>query len=97
VKYTVLQLRHGLWIPVREYYQFALRQCTPVAGPTGTTKSRFKCPGCGENFTELYLIVHECFGGTKDYPRLDILKYRSNQRWKPTSDFKPTMFDEDTV
>jgi len=96
VKYTVLQLRYGLWLPIREYYQFPVRQCKQQTG-TGGTKARFECPGCLESFTELYILDHQCQGGSADYPRLDILKYKTNQRWRPTSTFDPVRLRNDVV
>jgi hypothetical protein len=96
MKYTVLQLRHGVWLPVREYYHFPKRQCKQVQG-TGGTKARYACPGCAKALTELYLIAHECDGGTEQYPKLDILRYRPNHRWRPTASFKPILFTEDAA
>jgi hypothetical protein len=47
--------------------------------------------------TEIYLADHECDGGTDEYPKLDIMKYKTNHRWKPTSTFKPVRFKADVV
>ena len=83
-------------MPVREYYHFNKRQCTRVEGPGGT-KTRYTCPACGKAMTEIYLADHECDGGTDQYPKLDIMKYKVNHRWKPTSAFKPVGFKPDAV
>lgn len=91
MKYTVLQLRHGRWLPVREYYQFPIRQCQKITG-TGGTKARYQCPGCLKQMTEIYVTDHECFGGTERWPKIDLMKYKQNQRWRPTSTFKPIQF-----
>ena len=96
MKYTVLQLRHKLWLPLREYYYFPKRQCQQIPG-TGGTKARYQCPGCLKLMTELYIVGHECDGGTEQYPRIDVMKYKQNHRWKPTSTFKPIKFKADAV
>lgn len=96
VKYTVIQRRHGLWLPISEYYQFSLRECRkidPVPGPAA--KVRYECPACLKTFTELALPEHRCTGGKgAGYPKLVPDRWRLNLRWTPKSTHKPILYKE---
>ena len=95
VKYTVIQRRHGLWLPIHEYYQFSLRECRQLEPGTGpAAKTRYECPACLKSFTELALPEHRCTGGQTGYPKINNSNFKSNQRWTPRSVYKPTTYKE---
>ena len=95
MKYTVLQRRHGLWLPINEYYQFRHRECRQLpAGKGYAAKARYECPACLRTYTDLALPDHRCVGGSDSHPKLNNQQYKQNLRWRPTSAYEPLLYKE---
>lgn len=95
VKYTVLQRRHGIWLPISQYYQFSLRECRKLAPGRGpAAKDRYECPACLRTYTALALPEHRCAGGSADHPKINYQALKTNQRWRPTAAWPPILFEE---
>jgi len=96
MKFTVIQRRHGLWLPVHEYYQFKPRNCEPVP-PRVTApaaKTRYRCPGCERTYTEQQILEHRCLGGSQAWPKIMPTQFKQNMRWRPSSDFAPITYKD---
>ena len=83
----ILHKKHQYWLPVKEYYSFPPRLCE-------FDGTRYRCPGCGARNREQQQLDHECLGGEPEYPRINPIRWRSNQRWHPRAKYNPELLNQ---